>query len=178
MIKINVLEDFIERQYTIKQIAKKTGKGPTTVRYWLKRHGLKTKRGARGKYPKDFTLTYKCKCGEADPNKFYGHKRTTCAKCHSKDRLLKGQQNRHRAIKYLGGECISCGWAKWNSGFDIHHLKPSEKDVAFGSMRSWSWERTKKELSKCVLLCACCHAGVHSGDITLSNKQLGVAQPG
>lgn len=165
----NELRKLVEQQYSIRQIAKETGKGPTTVRRWLKRYGLKLKRGTRGKYPKDFTLTYKCKCGETNPEKFYGHKRSTCAKCHNKYRLDKGRKNRRKAIEYLGGKCINCSWDKWDSGFDIHHLNPEEKDVAFRSMRSWSWERTRAELDKCVLLCACCHAGVHSGDVELSS---------
>lgn len=164
------LHSLIEKDFTLKQIAKEFGKGPTTIRYWLKKYGLKTKRGRRGKHPKDFETLRKCKCGETDPNKFYGHKKSVCAKCHSKYTLEKGRENRRKSIEYLGGECLECGWKKFGSGFDIHHLNPKEKDVAFASMRSWSWERTKKELDKCILLCKCCHAGHHSGELELVSE--------
>lgn len=164
------LQVLTEKGMSLRQISKETGKGPTTIRYWLKKYDLKTKRGRRGKHPKDFETPRRCKCGETDPAKFYGNKKTVCAKCHNIYTLEKGRENRKKSVEYLGGECTCCGWNKFISGFDIHHLNPEEKDVAFSSMRAWCWERTKKELDKCVLLCKCCHAGVHNGEIELNDN--------
>jgi len=164
------LQALIEKDFTLKQITKETGKASTTIRYWIKKYGLKLKRGRRGKHPKDFVVQRSCTCGETNPDKFYGNKKSICGKCHNKYTLEKGRENRKKSIEYLGGECVICSWKKFGSGFDIHHVDPNEKDVAFASMRSWCWERTKKELDKCVLLCKCCHAGVHSNDLKIDQN--------
>ena len=37
---------------------------------------------------------------------------------------------------------------------------------AFVNLRGWSKDRADQELKKCVLLCKCCHAAVHAGEIT------------
>jgi hypothetical protein len=42
----------------------------------------------------------------------------------------------------------------------FHHRDPSEKDFAI-SGTSWAWDRIKKELDKCDLLCMNCHAERH-----------------
>jgi len=68
------------------------------------------------------------------------------------------------AIAYKGGKCCICGYDKCNSAFDFHHL--DEKNKKFGlSMKGLtrSWEKTKSELDKCVLVCANCHREIHEG---------------
>ena len=45
---------------------------------------------------------------------------------------------------------------------EFHHLDPSLKEVAIGSVAStWSLTRIKKELEKCIVLCANCHRKEH-----------------
>lgn len=68
------------------------------------------------------------------------------------------------AILYLGGACQICGYNRTIAALDFHHKKSEGKD--FGLSQNGltrSWERTKKELDKCVLLCANCHREVHAG---------------
>src|SRR3984957_6048689 len=159
------LSSCIELGYTLKQIAKQLNTSQTNVRYWLKKFDLKLKRGAKGKKPKDFQFPRKCKCGETDINKFYGNKTTVCAKCHSQASHSKGKENRLYIIEKLGGSCINCGFNKWKSSLDVHHLDPSKKDVAFSTIRYWTRDRIDGELQKCVLLCRNCHAAHHSGEL-------------
>jgi len=45
---------------------------------------------------------------------------------------------------------------------DFHHPDPLLKDFSI-SQRMTSWEAIRKELDKCVLLCATCHREVHDG---------------
>jgi hypothetical protein len=40
-------------------------------------------------------------------------------------------------------------------------------------MRSWSEKRLREEIKKCVLLCKCCHAAVHVGEISLDGIWVG-----
>ncbi len=112
---------------------------------------------------------YKCtKCGETNPDKFYGHKRTWCGACHNIYTSNQGRSKRERIIEYLGGCCSDCGYKKYTCSLDVHHFDPSKKDPSFASARGWSWERIEKELQGCCLLCKNCHAAVHAGLLQLT----------
>lgn len=108
-----------------------------------------------------------CHCGETDPSKFYGHKKSVCGSCHNKYTLELGQRKRKFLIENLGGKCVACGFDKYLSALQAHHLDPSTKDKAYASIRGWSQQRILDEIQGCVLLCACCHAAVHSGELQL-----------
>lgn len=71
---------------------------------------------------------------------------------------------RDLAIAHKGGACTICGYKRCSQALEFHHLDPSKKDFSVsvdGSTRSW--ERIKKEIEKCVLICANCHREVHAG---------------
>ena len=70
------------------------------------------------------------------------------------DRITK---NKEKAIKYLGGKCLDCGGLFPSEVYDFHHLDPATKEKELTKARFESWENYKKELDKCVLLCANCH---------------------
>ena len=38
----STLKSFVDSKMSIREISKITNKGPTTIRYWLKKHNLKT----------------------------------------------------------------------------------------------------------------------------------------
>lgn len=90
-----------------------------------------------------------------------------CGKCHNEYTMKLGREKRQYAVAKLGGKCIHCGFDKWLSSLDIHHLNPEVKDSKFAQMRGWSLTRIDKEIEKCVLLCRNCHAAYHNGYITL-----------
>lgn len=69
---------------------------------------------------------------------------------------------RAQAVAYKGGKCELCGYSKCPSAFDFHHVDPREKDFSI-SDRMTTFEAIRKELDKCVLLCATCHREVHDG---------------
>lgn len=68
-------------------------------------------------------------------------------------------------IEYKGGECQICGYNKCPSALVFHHKSPKEKLFGLGHGNVYSWERTKKELDKCVLLCRNCHAELHAAEV-------------
>jgi hypothetical protein len=67
------------------------------------------------------------------------------------------------AVDYKGGKCEKCGYDKCIDALEFHHLNESEKEFGIGEKgHTRSWEDIKKELDKCVLLCANCHREEHS----------------
>jgi 5-methylcytosine-specific restriction endonuclease McrA len=69
---------------------------------------------------------------------------------------------RDMALEYAGGKCKICGYSRCKRALSFHHRNPKKKDFGL-SMKgiTRSWEKTKKELDKCILLCANCHMEVH-----------------
>jgi len=81
---------------------------------------------------------------------------------------------RQMAVDLLGGKCVVCGYCKEIKALDFHHIDESTKEFGLSDRGlTRSWEKTKEEVLKCVLLCANCHREVHSGVTKLaSNSQL------
>lgn len=157
MIEKKILEDFVRKGYTKKQVSDELGIGYSTVYRYMSHHGLK------------FTVTEKtkrirrshlCECGETNPTKFYGTRKTKCKKCWNIQTAEKGRENKRKGIAYLGGECENCGYKKNADALDFHHKDPSTKEDNYRSRVGW--KRLKKELDKCMLLCANCHREIHS----------------
>lgn len=91
-----------------------------------------------------------------------GVKRKICMKCYTNTRRFKIKK---WMIEYKGGECIECHNSNLDIGcYDFHHLDPKEKDFNLSGLNSakMSLEKVRKELDKCVLLCANCHREKHS----------------
>ena len=81
---------------------------------------------------------------------------------------------RQMAVDLLGGKCVVCGYCRAIKALDFHHIEGSTKEFGLSDRGlTRSWEKTKEEVLKCVLLCANCHREVHSGVTKLaSNSQL------
>jgi len=71
---------------------------------------------------------------------------------------------RKMAIDFLGGKCQFCEYDRCSAALDFHHL--DEENKKFGLSQNGmtrSWEKTKRELKKCILVCANCHREIHAG---------------
>lgn len=69
-------------------------------------------------------------------------------------------------IEYKGGKCRICGYKKYFGALDLHHINASTKEFGLGAKGlTRSWERSKEEADKCILVCANCHREIH-GKIT------------
>jgi 5-methylcytosine-specific restriction endonuclease McrA len=83
--------------------------------------------------------------------------------------LKKAVSKRRKNIKAMaialkGGKCQFCGYDRCAAALEFHHLDPQAKGFGLalkGLTRSW--ERTQKELEKCVLICSNCHKEIHAG---------------
>jgi len=91
-----------------------------------------------------------------------------------REALIKAVAKRRKkvklmAIEYKGSKCQICGYKKCVAALELHHIKKSEKSFGIGDKGyTRSWEKTRLELDKCVLLCANCHREVEAGITQLS----------
>jgi predicted GNAT family acetyltransferase len=172
------LIELIEKGYSYEKISKETGKANSTVSYWLKKHGLKTKIDKHSKRSFNNEGLKRCpKCNEfKSDNEFY--KRTTnekrgqitsyCKNCNTHYRRERMIETKLKMMEYKGGKCVKCGLDSKDihySVFDFHHLNPLEKDLKWDKIKylgKGSWYKIKIELDKCELLCANCHRITHS----------------
>lgn len=88
-----------------------------------------------------------------------GNRGNICNSCVTNKRRY---EIKNKAIKYLGSICIDCKNTFEDCVYDFHHLDPKEKDFQISSAHCRSWEKIKKELDKCALLCSNCHRTRHS----------------
>lgn len=104
-----------------------------------------------------------CECSICNREYIYdstrGHSKTKCNTCRNKETRRKLKK---RAIDYKGGKCVLCSYNRCIDGLCFHHIDPDKKDfnICGGPIK---WQTLKKELDKCVLLCALCHIEVHCG---------------
>lgn len=116
----------------------------------------------------------KCKlCGKDFEIRKQGITRIYCYNCSpvysksDKKSLIIRQEAFRKALRnfgitYLGGRCKKCGYNRCSSALAFHHIDPKEKEFNF-SDGSLSFSKYVKELDKCILLCANCHAEEHWG---------------
>ena len=160
----DILKKLVDQGYSQHQIAQQTGKSQTTIRYWLRKLGLKTTYGRGGKL-----LAPRCKrCGEQDPNKMMrngksGYAKSICRACQNRNTIERGRRNKRLYLEYMGGKCQLCGYSKCPEALEFHHTDPTQKDPTFRSIRYWGLEKAKKELDQCMLVCANCHREIHWG---------------
>ena len=104
----------------------------------------------------------KCE-NEARENPYKGHKPLYCSqKCKNIDAVNTLRRRRKReAVEYKGGKCSLCGYDNSYSALQFHHINPSEKSFGISKGITLRWNDIVKELDKCVLVCANCHAEQH-----------------
>ena len=77
--------------------------------------------------------------------------------------LKKARQRlKKKLVDYKGGKCEICGYDKCINALDFHHLNPNEKDFGISNYTVLSFDKLKKEVDKCILVCANCHREIHA----------------
>lgn len=60
-------------------------------------------------------------------------------------------------------KCIHCGFDKHPAALHFHHKDPTQKDFSIGHAKLTKFNnKIKKELDKCIVLCANCHSILHA----------------
>ena len=95
-----------------------------------------------------------------------GHYR--CKKCAVDAVKRRREKVKDLAVEYKGGECQCCGYKKYKGALEFHHIDSNEKDFGIGEKGyTRSFEKVKKEVDKCILVCSNCHKEIHAGLIDL-----------
>ncbi len=78
-------------------------------------------------------------------------------------RYLKNSRIRlkEKLVEYKGGKCERCGYNKCITALEFHHLDPNEKEFGVGNFEVLSFDKCKKEVDKCILVCSNCHREIH-----------------
>ena len=106
---------------------------------------------------------YVCKdCGKEGKENFYAKGyRYQCKTCWNKRTYKVNRDKLDQLIVDRGGKCERCGYNKCFAAFQWHHSDPTQKEFGISSKRGAPLETLRKEVEKCSLLCANCHAEVH-----------------
>ncbi len=84
-----------------------------------------------------------------------------------KKRMVVHVSNRRRkvkmmAVEHMGGKCVKCGYQKCIAALEFHHTDPAQKDFNLAKKGcTFSWDRVKQEIEKCILVCSNCHREIH-----------------
>ena len=87
--------------------------------------------------------------------------------------IIKAVQKRRKklkekAIEFKGGKCKVCGYSRCSEALEFHHIGNNKKDFGIAAKGyTRSWDKVKKEIEKCLLLCANCHREIHTGTLKI-----------
>jgi len=169
------LEPLVEQGASIAQIAEAVGRSKTTVRHWLREYGLRTRRGEWRHESIDMEGVsmdvVRRECSQHGLTDFKRRSPTgyRCLKCRSEAVVRRRRKVKQVLVEEAGGVCVGCGYSRCIAALEFHHLVPSEKSFSLSHRGvARSLEKARAEASKCVLLCANCHAEVEAGVRRLS----------
>ena len=76
----------------------------------------------------------------------------------------RGLMRKLQLVDEAGGQCTKCGYSRNTAALTWHHVDPKTKrfQLDMRNLSNRSEYQIRVELSKCVLLCANCHAEAHS----------------
>jgi excisionase family DNA binding protein len=163
------LASLVEAGLTTREIAERLGFSQSTVRHWLRRHGLRTHRarrkdahGARGVDEPRKTMN----CARHGATEFWLDTRGSyrCLRCRSEAVARRRRRLKVILVSEAGGRCSICGYDRHIGALQFHHRESSEKRFGVGERGlTRSLAAVRAEVAKCVLLCANCHAEVEGG---------------
>lgn len=120
------------------------------------------------------------KCGvEKDATLFHVDKSKSdnrnpwCKRCNA-IRKREQARSRRRAILALAGDaCCRCGYSEFPAALDFHHVSDDKEHTVSRLAHQGKWGDVVAEAEKCILLCANCHRGLHSGEWELERLSSG-----
>lgn len=162
------LAALVAQDLSSRQIAAALGCSQSRVQALLRRHGLRTTAAARGRRARLERLEAVCAAHGEGEHVVDRTGTVRCLACRRAAVVEHRRRTKRRLLEEFGGRCVLCGFDAFPAALQFHHRRPEEKrfGIAHGGM-SRSYEALREEASRCVVLCANCHAGVEAGALRL-----------
>jgi transposase-like protein len=151
------LEPLVAVGMSIRQIARALERSPTTIRHWLRHHGLRTNAARltrRDGSTADEVVRDCPRHGWTWFRRIGAQTHYRCAKC-----VVEAVSDRRRRIKEIlvddaGGRCAACGYGDCVGVLQFHHVDPATNTFHLGREGvARSLEKARAEARKCILLC-------------------------
>jgi transposase len=169
-IERSTLESLVETGASTREIAARLATSSGTVRHWLRKYGLQTRRGATRRRRRasaldaEQTLEMHCRRHGLTLFRLGARGSYRCMRCRSEDVSRRRRRVKAILVAEAGGQCCLCGYDRCIGALHFHHLDPREKSFSLSDEGlTRSLERAQAEARKCVLLCSNCHAEVQAG---------------
>ena len=96
-------------------------------------------------------------------NKLSGKSSRFCSiNCKNKFYVTENRRKvKRKLVDHFGGKCIKCGYDKSYSALQFHHHLNNKSFGIATSGLTRSYDKLLEEASKCILVCANCHAEEH-----------------
>jgi transposase len=173
------LEALVAEGHSVASMADALELSTTTIRHWLRKYGIETSWVARVRHTRASRargdLRIQRECATHGPTRFSLDQDRVyrCLRCRSEAVSRRRRLVRETLVREAGGHCATCGYEGYVGALQFHHLDPAAKRFALSSRGiTRSIESLRAEASKCVLLCANCHAEVEAGVRILSVELL------
>lgn len=172
------MERLLAAGLSLREVAGRLDRSLATVRHWTKRYELapnpRRKRG--GKSGSRETVS---RCKHHGETSFVreGRGYYRCKRCRVEATSRRRQALKKVLVDEAGGKCVLCGYSRCSRALEFHHLDPTTKEFSLAhNGRTRSIAKLRAEASKCVLLCANCHAEVEAGvsAVTLNSVPDGI----
>ncbi len=162
------LEGLVERGLSIAQIAGEVDRSKATVRYWLRRYGMKTwspsgaRRSAESGAARQAGLwETSMECAKHGMTGFVvdGRGYYRCRKCRAEAVSRRRRKMKRILVQEAGGACSRCGYSASMRALHFHHVNPAEKRIELNAKGvALALDTLRAEARKCILLCSNCHA--------------------
>jgi transposase len=180
----DVLSELVIEGLSVRGMAMRLSVSTGTVRHWLAKHGLETRRTAMLRATREGRVR-----GDDPAMRVYSRHGATafvlrgdgyyrCMQCTSESVVRRRAAIRARVIAESGGRCVICGYDRSPAALQFHHLDRATKSFNVSNGDTRSLQRMRDEAAKCVLLCATCHAEVESGSTQLAVPSAERGSPG
>lgn len=159
-----VLADLVERGLSTREIAAALDRSQSTVRHWLKRYGLSTRRPAPVRTPQSVRETIRtCRRHGSTVHRIRADGGFRCLRCRSEAVAARRRRVKAILVAEAGGACQRCGYDRCLAALQFHHVDPASKRMMVSAHGvTLALDTVREEAKKCVLLCANCHAEVES----------------
>lgn len=185
MVDKDEFTSFVLEGWTVKELQEFYGISRSTVYVYKKKWDL------TGFSPNSNTRivdredeTKKCSdCGITKPlTEFYSNgyqpngKKKYKGKCKGCDKKYHTNNQIAKIISILAEfgkeyKCEKCGYDRNTAAITFHHTNPSEKEFAISEIsKTYSEQKLREEIKKCVVLCHNCHMEEHYPHLTRDSR--------